>query len=393
MDRYEKSLEAHRKWKGKIETALKAPLTNREELGLAYTPGVARACEVIRDHPQEVWELTGRGNLVAVISDGSAVLGLGDIGAEASLPVMEGKCALFKKFGGVNAVPVVIHSQDPEVIIETIKNISGSFGGINLEDISAPRCVEIERRLIEELDIPVFHDDQHGTAIVVAAALINAQKLVRKPFSSMKAVLSGAGAAGSSILRMLQILGIKDIYAFDSRGILRRDKADQYTSVKAEMASMSNPDSLELSLEEALVGADIFIGVSVPRRVTKKEISSMSKDAIVFALANPEPEIHYQEAIEAGAAIVATGRSDAPNQVNNVLAFPGLFRGALQVRSRKITESMKLAAAKALASLITEEELTNEYIIADPFDPRVAECIAEAVAQTAVEEGIARKEL
>ncbi|HSR03780.1 MAG TPA: malic enzyme-like NAD(P)-binding protein [Proteiniclasticum sp.] len=387
---YEIALKKHEEWKGKISIELKAPLETKEDLSIAYTPGVAQPCLEIAKNKDDVYKYTWKGNIVAVISDGTAVLGLGDIGPEAALPVMEGKAVLFKRFAGVNAIPIVLDTKDPKEIIETIKRIAPTFGGINLEDISAPRCVEIERALIEELDIPVFHDDQHGTAIVVTSGIINALKLVNKKAEDCTAVISGAGAAGSSVIKMMKRFGIKNIYAFNKYGILNKADMENYNFVEKEVAVITNNDDENLTMAEAMTRADLFIGVSAPKVITKEMVSTMKKDAIIFAMANPEPEITYEEAIEGGARVVGTGRSDYPNQVNNVLAFPGLFRGALDVRARKITEEMKLAAAEGIASLISEDELNEEYVIPNAFDPRVAEVVAKAVAEKAIEQGLAR---
>lgn len=387
---YEKALEKHSEWKGKISVELKAPLNDREDLSVAYTPGVAEPCREIAKNKDMAYNYTWKGNIVAVVSDGTAVLGLGDIGPYAALPVMEGKAALFKRFAGVNAIPIVLDTKDPKEIIETVKRIAPTFGGINLEDISAPRCVEIERALIEELDIPVFHDDQHGTAIVVTSGIINALKLVKKKPEEVTLVVSGTGAAGSSVIKMMKDLGIGEIYAFNINGVLRKSDMEKYNFVEKEVCEITNSTDEDLSLTEAMKRADIFIGVSAPKILSKEMVSSMKKDAIVFAMANPEPEISYEEAKEAGARVVGTGRSDFPNQVNNVLAFPGLFRGALDVRSSKITEEMKLAAAEGIASLITDEELSDEYVIPGAFDERVAKIVAESVANKAVEQGLSR---
>lgn len=385
---YEQALKKHEEWKGKISVELKAPLDSKEELSTAYTPGVAQPCLEIAKNKDDVYKYTWKGNIVAVVSDGTAVLGLGDIGPEAALPVMEGKAALFKKFAGVNAIPIVLDTKDPKEIIETIKRIAPTFGGINLEDISAPRCVEIERTLIEELDIPVFHDDQHGTAIVVTSGIINALKLVNKNPDEVTAVISGTGAAGSSVIKMLKSFGIKNIYAYNINGLLNKDDKEKYNFVEKEIAEITNNDNEKLTLTAAMAKADIFIGVSAPKVINKEMVASMKKDSIVFAMANPEPEIGYEEAKAAGARVVGTGRSDFPNQVNNVLAFPGLFRGALDVRARKITEEMKFAAAEGLASLITEHELHDEYVIPGVFDPRVVEVVSKAVARKAIELGL-----
>jgi len=387
---YEKALEKHSEWKGKISVELKAPLNDREDLSIAYTPGVAEPCREIAKNKDMAYTYTWKGNIVAVVSDGTAVLGLGDIGPYAALPVMEGKAALFKRFAGVNAIPIVLDTKDPKEIIETVKRIAPTFGGINLEDISAPRCVEIERALIEELNIPVFHDDQHGTAIVVTSGIINALKLVKKKPEEVTLVVSGTGAAGSSVIKMMKDLGIGEIYAFNINGVLRKSDMEKYNFVEKEVCEITNSTDEDLSLTEAMKRADIFIGVSAPKILSREMVSSMKKDAIVFAMANPEPEISYEEAKEAGARVVGTGRSDFPNQVNNVLAFPGLFRGALDVRSSKITEEMKLAAAEGIASLITDEELSDEYVIPGAFDERVAKIVAESVANKAVEQGLSR---
>ncbi|MBW8382676.1 MAG: NAD-dependent malic enzyme [Youngiibacter sp.] len=387
---YEIALEKHAEWKGKLTVELKAPLETKEDLSIAYTPGVAQPCLEIAKNKDDAFKYTWKGNIVAVVSDGTAVLGLGDIGPEAALPVMEGKAVLFKRFGGVNAIPIVLDTKDPDEIINIVKMIAPTFGGINLEDISAPRCVQIERKLIEELDIPVFHDDQHGTAIVVTAGLINALKIVKKKPQDITAVVSGAGAAGSSIIKMLKAFGVANIYAFNSKGVIHRDDLDKYNFVVKEIAMMTNNDNKKLTLAEAMAESDLFIGVSAPKVITKEMVASMKKDAIVFAMANPEPEIGYHDAKEAGARVVGTGRSDFPNQVNNVLAFPGLFRGALDVRSRKITDEMKMAAAEGIAALIAEADITEEYVIPSPFDPRVAEAVAKAVSEKAIEQGLAR---
>ena len=387
---YEKALEKHGEWQGKISTELKMPLENRDDLSLAYTPGVAEPCREIHKDPDDVYKYTWKGNTIAVVSDGTAVLGLGDIGAAAGLPVMEGKCALFKKFAGVDAVPLCINTKDPDEIIRFCKQIEPTFGGINLEDISAPRCVQIERALIKELNIPVFHDDQHGTAIVVTAATINALKVVGKRIEDITVVVSGAGAAGSSIIRMLHAAGVKNIYAFKSNGIVLKDDYESYNFLVKELTEITNNAGERLTLSEAMAKADMFVGVSVPNLVTEDMVKSMKRDPIVFAMANPEPEIAYDAAKRAGAAVIGTGRSDFPNQINNVLAFPGLFRGALDCRSSKITEEMKIAAARGLASLISESELKADYVIPSPFDPRVAKVVAEAVADEARKAGLAR---
>ena len=390
-DVYERSLELHEKNKGKLSVVSKVKVANREDLSLAYSPGVAEPCRKIASNKEDVYKYTAKGNLVAVVTDGTAVLGLGDIGPEAALPVMEGKCVLFKEFGDVDAIPICLDTKDPEEIIRTVKLIAPGLGGINLEDISAPRCIEIETRLKEELDIPVFHDDQHGTAIVVAAGLINALKVVNKKVEDIKVVVNGAGAAGSSIIKLIKKLGAKEVLAVDKVGILRRSDKDNYDFSKRELAEITNSQDIAGGLAEAIVGADVFVGVSAPNLLSKDMVRSMNRDAIVFAMANPTPEIMPEDALEAGAAIVGTGRSDYPNQINNVLVFPGLFKGALRAKSKKITEEMKLAAAEGLASLIKPEELRKDYIIPDPFDKRVAEAVASAVEKLAKEQGICRE--
>ncbi|NLD17690.1 MAG: NADP-dependent malic enzyme [Tissierellia bacterium] len=387
---FEYALEKHEEWKGKIMVDLKAEINDKDDLSIAYTPGVAEPCKRIHENPDDAYKYTWKGNVVAVISDGTAVLGLGDIGPEAALPVMEGKCCLFKKFAGVNAVPIVLDSKDPKEIIEIVKALSPTFGGINLEDISAPRCVEIERTLIEELDIPVFHDDQHGTAIVVTAGLINALKLAGKKAQDCTAVVSGVGAAGSPIIRMMKDLGIKNIYGFNSKGIVNKKNSEDYNFLTKEVAEITNNDMEDLTLAEAMAKSDIFIGVSMPNLLTKDMVSSMKEKSIIFAMANPIPEIMYEDAIEAGAFVMGTGRSDFPNQINNVLAFPGLFKGALESKSKKIAEEMKMAAAEGIAELVTDEELNTEYVIPSVFDERVAEVVAKKVADKAKELGITK---
>ncbi len=389
MDMKRRALEKHYQWQGKIEVISRAPVTNKEELSLCYTPGVAEPCLVIADDSEKVYELTRRSNLVAVVTDGTAVLGLGDIGPEAAMPVMEGKCALFKAFADVDAFPICIDSKDPKTIIDTIVHISKSFGGINLEDISAPRCFEIESELKKRCDIPVFHDDQHGTAIIAAAALINAVKAVGKKLGELNIVINGAGAAGISIARLLLQMNFGNIIICDSRGIIY-EGADRLTSVKQEMAKVTNRDKKQGKLADAMKNADVFIGVSKPGIVTSEMVSTMARDAIVFPMANPTPEIMPDLAKQGGAAVVGTGRSDFPNQINNVLAFPGIFKGALAVRASDITEGMKIAAAKALASIIKDSDLNTEKILPDPFDPRVGVTIARAVAKEAVDTGFAR---
>lgn len=390
-DIYEEALAAHKKWRGKIEVTGKQKITERHDLSLAYTPGVAAPCLEIEKDPLKAYDYTWKGIIVAVVTDGTAVLGLGDIGPQAALPVMEGKALLFKEFAGVNAIPICLDTKDPDEIVSIITKMAPTFGGINLEDISAPRCVEIENRLIEALDIPVFHDDQHGTAIVVLSALINALKLVHKTPESLKVVVSGAGAAGSAIIKMLLSYGVKNITAFDKNGVVDLSSSNEEDPVRLEIAQLTNHSDKQGTMKDALVGADVFIGVSAPKLLTQEMVHSMADKAIVFAMANPEPEITYQEAIEAGAMIVGTGRSDQPNQINNVLAFPGLFKGALTVGATKITKKMQIAAAQAIADLIPESELTTEYIIPDALNKDVAEKISEAVQKMAVTENVIRK--
>lgn len=390
MNYNELALKMHEEHKGKIEVISKVKVETREDLSTAYTPGVAEPCRKIRDNKEEVYRYTAKGNLVAVVSDGTAVLGLGDIGPEAAMPVMEGKSILFKAFADIDAFPICLDTKDTEEIIETVKRIAPAFGGINLEDISAPRCFEIERRLKEELDIPVFHDDQHGTAIVVSAGLVGALKLVKKDIHKVKAVINGAGSAGISICKLLLEIGIGDVILVDKNGILAPGE-DWMNPAQKEMADRTNQEQLHGNLQDAMKGRDIFIGVSAPGVVTSEMVSTMAEDAIVFAMANPVPEITPDEAKRGGARIIATGRSDFPNQINNVLVFPGVFRGALDARARDITEKMKIAAVYAIADIIPEEDLTEEYIIPGAFDKRVAERVAKAVAKTADEEGITRK--
>lgn len=380
MDVYEKALKLHEEWQGKISTGLKAKLDSPEDLSYAYTPGVAKPCLEINKDKRLAYKYTSKANTIAVISDGTAVLGLGDIGPEAAMPVMEGKCCLFKQFGDVNAVPIVLDTKDPKEIIAVVKALAPTFGGINLEDISSPRCVEIERALIEALDIPVFHDDQHGTAIVVTAALINSLKLAGKRADEVKVVVSGAGAAGYSIIKLIMMLGVKDVIAFDSKGAINKKHADSYNFVKKELAEITNKEQKDMSMSDALVGADVFIGVSQKDLVSKDMVKNMNKDAIVFALANPWPEILYSDAKEAGARVAATGRSDMPNQINNVVAFPGIFKGALNSRAKKITDEMKLAAAVGLAGMIPDDEIREDYVIVSAFEPDVADVVAKAVA-------------
>lgn len=390
MNVYERALELHEKLAGKIDVTPTCALKNKDDLSLAYSPGVAEPCRRIHANNDDVYKYTWKSNIVAVVSDGTAVLGLGDIGPEAGLPVMEGKAVLFKQFGGVNAIPIMLDTKDPDEIVNIVKKMAPTFGGINLEDISAPRCVQIERRLIEELDIPVFHDDQHGTAIVVIAALINALKLVNKKPEDCKLVISGTGAAGSSIIKMLRAFGIHNILAFNSKGVLNRKYKESYNFLNQEIADITNEAQIDCTLREAMQGTDIFLGVSAKDLVDADMVKSMNRDAIVLAMANPDPEIPYDDAKAAGARIVGTGRSDYPNQVNNVLAFPGLFKGALSVRARKITEEMKMAAAVGIAKIAEEEGLRDDYVIPSAFNPKVAEVVAEEVAKKAVEQGLNR---
>jgi len=390
MDYAEESLKKHYEWRGKLETIPKMPVSTREDLSLAYTPGVARPCLEIQKDPAKSWELTGRWNTVAVVTDGTAVLGLGDIGPEAGMPVMEGKCVLFKAFGGVDAVPLCVRSKDVDVIVDTVALLAGSFGGINLEDISAPRCFEIERKLKERCDIPIFHDDQHGTAVVTLAALLNALKLTGKKLENISVVTSGAGAAGTAIIRLLLALGLSDVVMCDREGALYKG-CPGLNSEKEKMAELTNKQMKKGSLADVIRGADVFIGVSAPGMVTAAMVKSMAPNAILFPMANPVPEIMPDEALAAGAAIVGTGRSDFANQINNVLAFPGIFRGALDVRASDINDTMKIAAAYALADLVAENELRPDYIIPAAFDPRVKDAVAQATADAARKSGVARK--
>ena len=388
MDYAKESLRLHYEWKGKIEVVARAKVDNKDALSLAYTPGVAQPCLEIQKDINKSYELTRRSNLVAVITDGSAVLGLGNIGPEAGMPVMEGKCVLFKEFGGVDAFPLCVRTQDVDEFVNTVALLCGSFGGINLEDIAAPRCFEIERKLKEKADIPIFHDDQHGTAVICSAGIINALKLVGKKIEDCTAVFNGAGAAGVAIAKLFTSMGMGNIIMCDRKGIIC--DGDDLKPAKQDIADFTNKNHLRGSLADAMKGADIFIGVSAPGVVTEDMIRSMAKDPIVLAMANPVPEIMPDLAKEAGAAVVGTGRSDFPNQINNVLAFPGIFRGALDVRASDINEEMKIAAAKALASLVSDEELSADYIIPKPFDPRVGKTVAAAVAQAARDSGVAR---
>jgi len=389
MNYAEESLKKHYEWKGKIEVICRAPLETREDLSLAYTPGVAQPCLEIQKDVDKSYELTRRSNLVAVITDGTAVLGLGDIGPEAGMPVMEGKCALFKSFGDVDAIPLCVKSKDVDEIVKTVSLISGSFGGVNLEDISAPRCFEIERRLKEICDIPIFHDDQHGTAVVVLAAMMNALKITGKKIDDIRVVTSGAGAAGIAIIKLLIKMGLKDVVLCDRKGAIYEGR-EGLNPEKEEMAKITNRQMRKGTLADVLKGADVFIGISGPGLVTPEMVKSMAKDPILFPMANPTPEIMPDLAKEAGAAVVGTGRSDFANQINNVLAFPGIFRGALDVRASDINDEMKIAAAKAIAEYIPEDKLNPEYIIPSALDRNVAKAVAEAVAKAAKETGVAR---
>ena len=390
MDYAKESLRLHGEWKGKIEVVATVPVETKDDLSLAYTPGVAQPCLEIQEDIDKSYELTRRHNLCAVITDGTAVLGLGDIGPEAGMPVMEGKCVLFKSFGNVDAFPLCVRTKDVDEFVETVYNISGSFGGINLEDIAAPRCFEIERKLKEKCDIPIFHDDQHGTAVITLAGLTNALKVVGKRKETVRVVINGAGAAAIAICKLLLAAGVKDVTLCDRSGAIYAGREKGMNAVKEEMARVTNLQKRAGSLAEVLAGADVFIGVSAPGAVTTEMVQTMNRDAILFACANPTPEIFPDEAKAGGAKVVATGRSDFPNQINNVLAFPGIFRGAFDVRASDINEAMKMAAAQALAGLISEEELTADYIIPAAFDPRVGKTVAAAVAQAARDSGVAR---
>ncbi|WP_294836728.1 NADP-dependent malic enzyme [uncultured Eubacterium sp.] len=389
MNIREESLQKHYEWNGKIEVIAKAKVNDSKSLSLAYTPGVAEPCLEIQKDYNKSYELTRRNNLVAVITDGSAVLGLGDIGPEAGMPVMEGKCVLFKEFGDVDAFPLCVRTKDVDEFVQTVYNISGSFGGINLEDISAPRCFEIEEKLKKMCDIPIFHDDQHGTAVVVSAALINATKIIGKDLGECKAVINGSGAAGTAIAKLLMTLGLKDVILCDRTGAIYEGRENLNPS-KAEIAKVTNRGMVKGGLKEAIVGTDIFIGVSAPGVLTEDMIKTMHKDPIVLAMANPTPEIMPDEAKAAGAKIVGTGRSDFPNQINNVVAFPGIFRGALDVRASAITENMKIAAAYAIASLVDDDKLNEDYILPYAFDERIKDTVATAVAEAARKDGVAR---
>ena len=390
MDYNKAALELHESNQGKISVVSKVKVKTRDDLSTAYTPGVAEPCRKIRDNKADVYKYTAKGNLVAVVTDGTAVLGLGDIGPEAGLPVMEGKAVLFKEFGGVDAFPICLDTKDVDEIVETVKRIAPTFGGINLEDISAPRCFEIERRLKEELDIPVFHDDQHGTAIVVSAGIMGALRLVKKDIHDITVVINGAGSAGISICRLLLELGVGNAILVDRQGILAEGE-DWMNEAQAEMAGKTNRNQLHGSLADAMKGADAFVGVSAPNVVSAEMVSTMAEDAIVFAMANPTPEIMPDEAKKGGARVVATGRSDFPNQINNVLVFPGVFRGALDAQATDITEGMKLAAVHAIANLIPDEELNEDYIIPGAFDERVVKAVADAVEAEAIKEGISKR--
>lgn len=390
MDYASESLKLHEKLRGKIEVISTVPVKTKEDLSLAYTPGVAQPCLEIQKDTDKSYTLTRRHNMCLVVTDGSAVLGLGNIGPEAGMPVMEGKCVLFKEFGGVDAFPLCIKSQDVDTIVETIYQISGSFGGVNLEDISAPRCFEIEKKLKERCDIPIFHDDQHGTAVITLAGLMNALKVVGKKMDEVKVVINGAGAAAIAICRLLIANGIKNVTLCDRSGAIYEGREKGMNPVKEEMARVTNLEKRKGNLADMLAGADVFIGVSAPGAVTPEMVKTMNRDAVIFACANPTPEIFPEDARAGGAAVIATGRSDFPNQINNVLAFPGIFRGAFDVRARDINNEMKIAAANALATLISDEELNADYIIPAAFDERVGEAVAKAVAEAAVKSGVAR---
>ena len=390
MDYAKESLRLHGDWKGKIEVVTRVPVENKDDLSLAYTPGVAQPCLEIQKDINKSYELTRRWNMCLVVTDGSAVLGLGDIGPEAGMPVMEGKCVLFKAFGDVDAFPLCIKSHDVDEIVNTIYMISGSFGGVNLEDISAPRCFEIEKKLKEKCDIPIFHDDQHGTAVITLAGLTNSLKVVGKKKEDVRIVMNGAGAAAISICRLLLKAGFKDVTLCDRKGAIYEGRTEGMNPVKEEMSKLTNLQKKQGSLAEMLVGADVFIGVSAPGAVTTEMVKTMNKDAIIFACANPTPEIFPDDAKAGGAKVISTGRSDFPNQINNVLAFPGIFRGAFDVRASDINDEMKIAASKALADLITDEELSPEYIIPKAFDKRVGPAVAKAVAEAAKATGVAR---
>lgn len=389
MDVKQEAIKKHTEWQGKIEVIARAPVGTKEELSIAYTPGVAEPCLEISKDVDLSYKYTRRHNLVAVVTDGTAVLGLGDIGPEAGMPVMEGKCALFKAFGDVDAFPLCIRSKDVDTIVDTVALLAGSFGGVNLEDISAPRCFEIEKKLKERCDIPIFHDDQHGTAVITLAGMINALKLVGKKIEDISVVVNGAGAAATAITKLLISRGLKDVVLCDRTGAIYQGR-ENLNSAKAEIAAITNQKMKKGSLKDVIVGADVFIGVSAPGVLTADMVATMAKDPIVFACANPTPEILPDEAKKAGVAVMATGRSDFPNQVNNVLAFPGIFRGALDVRASDINDAMKIAAATAIAGIVSDDELNAEYILPDAFDPRVGKAVAAAVAQAARDSGVAR---
>ncbi|MBM7096459.1 MULTISPECIES: NAD(P)-dependent malic enzyme [Alteribacter] len=389
----EEALHMHRVHKGKLETVSKVAVKNAQDLSLAYSPGVAEPCKAIFEDPQSVYEYTMKGNMVAVVSDGTAVLGLGNIGPEASLPVMEGKAVLFKSFAGVDAFPICLNTNDVDEIVQTVKLMEPTFGGVNLEDIAAPRCFEIEERLKKEMNIPVFHDDQHGTAIVTAAGLLNALKITGKSMAEIKVVVNGAGAAGIAIIKLLLSMGCKEIILCDSRGAIFEGRSSGMNDLKHEMAQVTNKGKLDGSLKDVIKDTDVFIGVSVEGALTKEMVESMNPDPIIFAMANPTPEIMPDEAKAAGASVIGTGRSDFPNQVNNVLAFPGIFRGALDVYATHINEEMKVAAVKAIAGLVGDNELNTDYVIPAPFDPRVAPAVAKSVAVAAMETGVARRKV
>ncbi len=392
MNYSEESVKMHAKWHGKISVEPKSPINNKEDLSVAYTPGVAAACLEIKNDPKKSYTLTGRGNMCLVVSDGTAVLGLGDIGPEAAMPVMEGKCVLFKRFGNVDAIPLCLNTKDVDEIVETIYRLSPSFGGINLEDISAPRCFEIERRLKEKCNIPVFHDDQHGTAVVVTSGLLSALRLKKMNPQDARVVINGAGSAGIAVAKLLLAFGFGDIIMCDKHGILLQgDSKCEQNPAWSEIAALTNKNKISGTLGDAICGSDIFVGVSAPRVLTTEMVKTMREKPVIFALANPEPEIDPKEAKEAGAYVVATGRSDMPNQINNILAFPGIFRGAFDAGATEINEEMKKAAALALSSLIPMEELSCEYIIPDPFDERILPAVSSAVAKAAVESGVVRK--
>ncbi|WRS27329.1 NADP-dependent malic enzyme [Oscillospiraceae bacterium MB08-C2-2] len=389
MTNQEKALELHKQWRGKIRVEPNCPMGTREELALAYTPGVAEPCKLISKEPELSYLYTRRWNTVAVVTDGTAVLGLGDIGPEAGMPVMEGKCALFSAFGGIDAIPLCVRSKEVEDIVKTVTLLAGSFGGINLEDISAPRCFEIERRLKESCDIPIFHDDQHGTAVVVVAAVFNALKLVKKEIGQIRVVVSGAGAAGMAVASLLMEVGVRHLAMADIHGPLYKGRVNM-DAFQKEMAEVTNMEGITGALADLMVGADLFVGVSAPNLVTAEMVRSMNRDPIIFAMANPVPEIDYDLAKENGVAVMGTGRSDYPNQINNVLAFPGIFRGVLDARAKEVNDEMKIAAAKAIADLVSDEELSPEFIIPSALDPKVAPAVAAAVAKAAAESGTAR---